>query len=303
MTLLYMGCRRDTQQESVDGTKYLIVAQAVFSFLVISSNLGLAFVEYLPRCFCSVLPCTMVMSLSLATFNFTFLAIVEHAQATRKLQLRYNIAVLIIVAVSVLSTALLSPIIYSSVVGLPIIRYRVPARPAACQNTITTMTRDVTMIESFLRIRVAVASYLVFYLVLQFVIPHVIIINRFILVGLTDSSGRCGPSAIAIQPTLPARTALERYVNIASLASVIVLAYFLSRPQDNEETTLAVLNVVFHNFSDFSNTALLLCCFSMLVLYLTKNCKDLCRCCIDDNVCLAETTAIEMNDKVNLTIV
>ncbi|KAK3701849.1 hypothetical protein QZH41_007190 [Actinostola sp. cb2023] len=277
--LLYVCCKKDNWRH-FDNTKYLVAAQAVFSLLPILSAVGLIYVEYLPERFCSLLPQTMIIGLALALFNLTFLAIVKHAQLTSKWKLRHSSAILIVVAVFAFSVALLSPVLYTSAVGLPIV---IIGKGPGCPD-ITTAKDTANGLLSIPAMNVI--SYGSVYLTLQFIIPGIIIINRLVLVGhyfwRSDSEENV--------QSKPCCILLEMATNTISALVVVVVCVCLLAPRKHSEP-MASLNKIFDELVIVSMAVLCLpCVFWITILCTSKESKAIC-----DN--LAGTTAVELNDK------
>jgi len=269
--LLYVCCRKDTWRE-FGNTKYLLVSQAVFSLLTILSYFGLV-VEYVPRRYCNVLSKATAMGLSLALFNFMFLAIVKHAQVTRKWQLRSSSVMLIIVSVFVFSAALF---VYTSVVGLCII---INGCPDVIIDGCTTSEPWSTMNVSYASV----------YITLQFINPGIIIINRLVLVGLHLWRSQ----SVQSKPSTPS-IVLELLTNTISVLVVVLLYIFFLVPRENNDTnTLASLNEIFNGLAIVSMTML---CFPIVLCEMIMiTSKD-----STSTVCVAENTEVQLNDKENL---
>ena len=85
-------CCRKNYWNTLTNIKYLIVAQALFSLLVIWSSFQMKVVSWSPSFFCTIAPLSMMFCLSLAVFNLTILVIVTLEEITRKWQLRFSLA-------------------------------------------------------------------------------------------------------------------------------------------------------------------------------------------------------------------
>ena len=224
-------CCRKNYWNTLTNIKYLIVAQALFSLLVIWSSFQLMVVSWSPTFFCTIAPLSMMFFLSLAIFNLTILVIVTHAQITREWQLRFSLAkmMLCLVMIGIFSLAFLSPFLLTAAVGRPMVQYK----DSSCNYSMVSKSSiRLTSGKTFPINKVNITSYASFYIILQFMVPVTIIINRVLQLlwfySLRDKTEK-KEGVLQTKPRVPSRVAVEALINIFSFVIFIYLSILIYR--------------------------------------------------------------------------
>jgi len=248
--VLFACCRRSKWNHL--NIKFLIVSQCLCSLLVLANSAAMMFAENFPLESCRSLPAFFIVSLSLAIFNLTAFAVVKHRQIFQQRQIPLLV---ILLTIPIASVALEFPILYTVAERNPI--FILEGSP--CVNA--TMNAHVSS-------TVNVSSYAFYHILLQFVVPTIIIINRCVSIVLYLRKSEDKEDPIKQQRFSGGRLLL----NIACVVVIVFLFLLAGQPKNNEKT-LKVLNDIFQPFRYFFVSVFCFPLYLWVELYISSS-KD-----------------------------
>lgn len=226
--------------------KYIIIPKGLLTILTAAAEIALRHPECFPEKYCSWIALVNVASISLAWLMLTYVVIIMLAEMTFTQKPRSLASVLLVLLSSFLfSITLLSPFMFLHADGHLLLRCPVAARHSH-NNTAVYIKFSLPLFNA--------VSYISFFIIFQFVIPDIIIMNRLVLI-LYNSI--CKTKQRELDPSANGAVTLnaERAVNFVSVATASVCIFLYIQVitfKDNEPETLQFLAEMFEVFSGLS---------------------------------------------------
>ncbi|EDO43990.1 predicted protein [Nematostella vectensis] len=235
---------------------YLIAVQGIFSVICIFLNFFIiltTMTRFGSALSCSVLPTLIVVLVSMAVFNFTALVIVKHLEVVHGRKITKKAVVLSLLGVIACTTTILSPaLVYPIDSGVPIF---------VCEGCLCNEGLLPREIDTFL---INVTSYAPWFLLLQFIIPAAILVNRLIMILIDNVRKEVAAKPLIISHRYCYST--DAVVHTITIVSVVFTSFAIFSKQ-NVKDPMESLNSLFHVMELFSVVVL---CFPVYLFDLLE---------------------------------